>query len=107
MLCRCVEQYGGPPLADYQWPVCCTVVHTPEICDVILQDPGERHNLAIAQPAIVSMLTRQLASYKPYVNCLMTKEELQQYDCSSPNGEAWGVDAGYRFQYAGPCCFKK
>ena len=50
---------------------------------------------------------QQLESYQPYVTCHMTEAELEPYECPSPAGEKWGTTAGYSYQFAGPCCFRK
>eukprot|EP00038_Savillea_parva_P011469 m.197762 g.197762 ORF g.197762 m.197762 type:complete len:512 (+) comp20214_c0_seq1:161-1696(+) len=79
---------------------------TPCLFDVVA-DPGEYRNLAAIETDIVQQMTTQLETYSAYVTCQMTPEELEPYNCSSPSGQAWGPAAGYTWQFAGPCCFRK
>lgn len=62
----------------------------------------ERVNLASKQPEIVAQLSKQMATYTPYVNPRLSAEELSKYDCVTTNVSGGVFPSPWWGEFNGP-----
>lgn len=67
----------------------------------LLADEEERHDISKENPALVTKLVAQLATYKPYItSASLPPSVLAKYDCVTDITQYWG-------NFSGPCCKPK
>ena len=62
----------------------------------------ERINLASKHPDIVSQLSKQMATYVPYVDPSLSTEELSKYDCLTTNVSGGVFPSPWWGEFNGP-----
>eukprot|EP00936_MAST-01D_sp_MAST-1D-sp1_P000789 g789.t1 len=66
----------------------------------LLNDPGERVDIAKVHPDIVARLQSKLNTFAPYIGKKMTPSQYEQYECVKDIRPWWG-------NFSGPCCKRK